>query len=140
MKLKRPTSELALNEAMATVTACKYEFGAGQALAFGIPLRKHFRISFNYWVNEELHTGEFMSSTAVPQGTLFPITYNPDAPHEHSHPQAADKNKRLIVPVLLALLLTLICFTTLRSCFSRPTLHSITGNEQLTTPWPESAR
>jgi hypothetical protein len=69
-------------EAMATVTACHYEIGALQAMAFGIPTAKHFLISFNYWVNDELHTGEFASAVALPQGHLFSIAYNPAAPGE----------------------------------------------------------
>lgn len=72
-------------EVLATVTECKYEFGAGRALAFGIPLNNHFRISFNYFANTELYMGQFSSDTAVPQGNLFSIRYNPKAPQEHSH-------------------------------------------------------
>ena len=64
-------------EAIATVTACRYEVGALQAMAFGVPITKHFLISFNYCVDGELHTGEFASDVAVPQGQLFTIAYNP---------------------------------------------------------------
>jgi hypothetical protein len=71
-------------EAMATVLTCHYETRAGQALAFGIPAGKHFHITFNYWANEELHTGDFYSAKAIPQGTLFPITYDPIQPHLHA--------------------------------------------------------
>jgi hypothetical protein len=67
-------------EAMATVTACHYETGALQAMAFGIPTTKHFLISFNYWAGDELHTGEFASAAALPQRHLFSIAYNPTAP------------------------------------------------------------
>ena len=69
-------------EVLATVTACAYEAGALQAMAFGIPVNKHFRIAFNYWVNGDLLNGEFSSEEPVPQGTLFPITYNPASPQE----------------------------------------------------------
>jgi hypothetical protein len=69
-------------EAIATVTACHYEAGALQAMAFGLPTAKHFLISFNYWANGELHTGEFASTIALPQGHLFPISYNPAIPGE----------------------------------------------------------
>jgi len=69
-------------EALATVTACHYETGALQAMAFGVPTTKHFHISFNYWAGDELHTGEFASAVAVPQGHLFSIAYNPTAPGE----------------------------------------------------------
>jgi len=69
-------------EAMATVTACHYETGALQAMAFGVPNTKHFLIAFNYWVDGELHTGEFASAIALPQGHLFPVAYDPANPGE----------------------------------------------------------
>jgi hypothetical protein len=72
-------------QALATVTACKYDIGAGRALAFGIPTSNHFSISYNYFANDEIHTGQFTSPKAIPQNTLFPIRYNPDAPHQNSH-------------------------------------------------------
>jgi hypothetical protein len=79
------TDEGAWHEVLATVTACRYEAGAGRALAFGIPTIRHFRISYNYFADNNLHTGEFRSAKAIPQGTLFPIRYNPEAPHQTSH-------------------------------------------------------
>jgi len=69
-------------EAMATVTACHYEAGALRAMAFGVPTTRHFRISFNYWADNQLHTGEFASPVALPQGHLFRVTYNPVDPRE----------------------------------------------------------
>ena len=77
-------------EAIATVTACHYEAGALQAMAFGLPITKHFRISFNYWAGGELHTAEFASAVALPQGHLFPLAYNPDAPETFFLPQQDD--------------------------------------------------
>jgi hypothetical protein len=74
------TSDPSWPEAIATVTACHYEAGALQAMAFGVPITKHFLISFNYWVDNELYTGEFASDVAVPQGQLFTIAYNPATP------------------------------------------------------------
>jgi hypothetical protein len=76
--------------AMATVTACHYETGALQAMAFGIPTTRHFRISFNYWANDEVHGGEFASAVALPQGHLFPIAYNPASPGESIVPPSSD--------------------------------------------------
>ena len=73
--------------AMATVTACKYVTGSLRAMAFGIPTEKHFLISFNYWVNEELRTGQFSSAVSLPQGHLFPIAYDPASPGEWSLPE-----------------------------------------------------
>ena len=93
----------AVHEAMATVTACKYEFGAGQALAFGIPTGKHFLISFNYWANGTLHTGEFASPTALPQGHLFPITYDPADPRRHSHTQSSSRLPRPWAIIILVM-------------------------------------
>jgi hypothetical protein len=72
-------------QVLATVTECKYDAGVGLALAFGIPTTRHFRITYNYFANGCLHSGEFMSAKAIPQGTLFPIRYNPKAPHQSEH-------------------------------------------------------
>lgn len=125
-----PTIELTAEqanwpEALATVTACKYDFGAGRALAFGIPTSKHFRISYNYNAPdeqgaEELHTGQFTSAKAIPQGTLFPIRYNPNAPHQNSHNTAsAPQSKRgpiLAIGILGSIILSLAWFALLRGC------------------------
>jgi len=81
------TSDASWPEAMATVTACHYETGALQAMAFGVPTTKHFLISFNYWVDDELHTGEFASDVAVPQGQLFTIAYDPARPESFVLPR-----------------------------------------------------
>ena len=70
-------------EAMAEVTACRYDVRAGRALAFGLTTKKHFRITYNYLVEGELHTGECFAEKAMPQGTLFPIHYDPDLPRQH---------------------------------------------------------
>ena len=119
-----PTTAPTWPEAMATVTACKYEFGAGRALAFGIPTSKHFRITFNYWApspegTPELHSSEFMSEKAIPQGTLFPITYDPEAPHLHNHSTATPSTSRtpvLVVGIIGSLILSLAWFAVLRGC------------------------
>ena len=107
-------------EALATVTACKYDFGAGRALAFGIPTSKHFRISYNYFADDELHTGEFTSAKSIPQGHLFPIRYNPAAPHQNSHDVASapqsTRGQMLVVGILGSIILLLVCFAVLRGC------------------------
>ena len=119
------TEEAAWPEAIATVTACNYDFGAGRALAFGIPTTKHFRISYNYFAPnaagiDELHTGEFASPKPIPQSTLFPIRYNPNAPHQNSHdPSAAPQNSRsplLILGIAGSVILSLAWFALLRGC------------------------
>ncbi|HEY5330587.1 MAG TPA: hypothetical protein VIJ79_11930 [Acidobacteriaceae bacterium] len=103
-------------EAMATVTACHYEAGAGSALAFGVPTTKHFRIAYNYWANGELHTGEYNSATAVAQGTLFPITYDPAAPHEHIHSTPSPRSAQIIIGIAGSIILSLAWFAFLRGC------------------------
>ena len=118
-----PTRELTAEqlrwpEALATVTACKYEFGAGRALAFGIPTSKHFRISYNYFADGALHVGEFISAKPIPQGHLFPIRYNPEAPHQNSHASSAANSRSalLIVGVAGSIILSLAWFVVLRGC------------------------
>jgi hypothetical protein len=106
-------------EALATVTACRYDAGAGRALAFGIPTSKHFRISYNYFVNDEIHTGEFASNKAIPQSTLFPIRYNPDAPHQNSHDVNAPQASRaplFTIGIIGSIILSLAWFAMLRGC------------------------
>ena len=107
-------------EALATVTACHYEAGAGRALAFGLPTTKHFRISYNYFVDDEIHTGEFTSAKPIPQNTLFPIRYNPDAPHQNSHATShTPQNSRapmLLIGIIGSLILSLAWFAILRGC------------------------
>jgi hypothetical protein len=108
---------------MATVTACHYETGAGRAMAFGIPTSKHFRIAFNYWApnsagQSELHTGEFTSAKAIPQGTLFPIRYNPEAAHENTHTASSSTTRSplIAIGVIGSILLSLAWFAILRGC------------------------
>ena len=108
---------------MATVTACKYEFGAGRALAFGVPTTKHFRITFNYWAPDaegtaQLHTGEFSSATAVPQGTLFPVRYNPEAPREttHSASEPLTRIPLIAIGIVGSVILSLAWLLVLRGC------------------------
>ena len=107
-------------EALATVTACKYEFGAGRSLAFGIPTSKHFRVSYNYFADDELHIGQFTSAKAIPQGHLFPIRYNPSAPHQSSHNVASAPQSMgglmLVVGILGSIILSLVWFAVLRGC------------------------
>jgi len=100
------------------VTACKYEFGAGQALAFGLPLSRHFLISFNYFAGDDLHTGQFRSAKAVPQGTLFPIAYNPDAPHENEKTSGLPFSRSPILAFGIAgsVVLSLLWLLVLRGC------------------------
>jgi hypothetical protein len=105
-------------EALATVTACTYETGALQAVVFGIPTNKHFVIAFNYWANGEIHIGEYTSATAVPQGTLFPITYDPAAPHNHSKSSdtRVTRGPLLAIGIAGSVILTVLWLATMRGC------------------------
>ncbi len=111
-------------EAIATVTSCKYEFGAGRALAFGLPSARHFRITYNYWARnadnvDELHTAELTSEKAMHVGTLFPIRFNPDAAHETTHFSAAPeptRNPLLVIAIVGSIVLSLAWLLILRGC------------------------
>lgn len=72
-------------EAMATVLSCHYETRAGRALAFGLPSSRRFHITYNYWAQGELQEADCYSAKAVPQGSLFPIRYDPETPLQHHH-------------------------------------------------------
>jgi hypothetical protein len=114
-------------EAMATVTECKYDFGAGRALAFGVPTSKHFRIKYNYWATdaegeEVLHTAEYSSEKAVPQGHLFKVRYNPEAPHENAHEGApagggGGRNPLIAVGIVGSVVLSMVWLLMLRGCY-----------------------
>jgi hypothetical protein len=117
-------------EAMATVTSCEYKFPVGRALAFGLPDTRRFHITFNYWAENadgtpELHTGEFFSRTALHKGTLFPIRYNPEAPHQTTRsstdPQPTtgpvlSRSTLLAVGILGSIALSLAWLFVLRGC------------------------
>lgn len=103
---------------MATVLSCTYEAGALQAMAFGVPQTKHFRIHFNYWVGDALHEGEFLSEKAIPQGSLFPVAYDPDAPHEHELAGAptSGRSPLLMVGIVGSIVLSVIWALVLHGC------------------------
>jgi hypothetical protein len=107
---------------MATVLECHYDVRAGRAMAFGLPSGKNFRIRYNYNANGSLHTGEFYSATAIPQNTLFPIRYDPAAPHDHTHENSVattPPNPRraiFLIGIAGSILLSLAWFAVLRGC------------------------
>jgi len=105
-------------EAMATVLECHYDMRAGRALAFGAPSDKHFRIRYNYNANGEIHEGEFYSEKAIPQGTLFPIRYNPEAAHENTHSAAtpSTRSAMIAIGIIGSVILSLAWFAILRGC------------------------
>ena len=89
-------------EAIAEVTECRYDVRAGRALAFGLTTKKHFRITYNYRVGDGLHVGQCYAEKAMPQGTLFPIRYNPDLPQEHNSLQPGTTAKVPLIAIGLA--------------------------------------
>lgn len=108
-------------EAIATVLECHYDMRAGRALAFGVPSSKHFRIRYNYFANGTHHEGEFFSATAVPQNTLFPIRYNPDLPHQHTHANTVSKpgnphRAMFMIGIAGSVILSAAWFAILRGC------------------------
>ena len=85
-------------------------------MAFGLTSDKHSRITYNYRVGDELHQGEYFSATARPQGTLFPIHYDPDLPHV-SHSADAPRHRQLFVlGVVGSVVLSLALLLFLRGC------------------------
>ncbi len=106
-------------KAMATVTSCTYTAGAGRAMAFGIPTSRHFLIAFNYFVEGELYTGQFSSPKAIPQSSLFPVAYNPQAPHQNDRSDlsaAGTRTPLLLIGILGSVALSLAWLALLRGC------------------------
>ena len=105
-------------EIQAKVIACKYDSGAGQALAFGIPTSKHFRITFTYYAHGQTYTDTFTSPTYLEQGEAFPITYNPLAPQQNSKSAAEPITKTPLFAIGIAgsILLSLIWFAMMHGC------------------------
>jgi hypothetical protein len=118
MTRSTPTPEFPWLETQARVTACKYEFGAGQALAFGIPTSKHFLITFSYYAHGKTFTGEFRSPTYLEQGKTFSITYNPLAPQQNSKSAAIPTTKTPLFAIGIAgsVILSLIWLAMMRGC------------------------
>lgn len=105
-------------ETQAEVVACKYESGAGQALAFGIPTRKNFLITFTYHAHGKNYTDEFTSLTYLEQGATFLITYNPLAPQQNSKSAAIPTTRTPLIAFGIAgsIILSLIWLALVRSC------------------------
>ena len=117
LKPSLSTDQSGWPEVLATVTGCEYDVGAGRALAFGIPTRKHFVIHYNYFANGEFHTGELRSAKPIPQGHLFPIRYDPDAPHEHKNvlsTKSSIRNPILVICIVVSFILMFLGLVILR--------------------------
>ena len=102
----------------AEVIACKYQSGAGQALAFGIPASKHFLITFTYYAHGKTYTDQFPSSTYIEQGETFPISYNPLAPQQNSKSAAtpAIRTPPFAIGIAGSVILFLIWLVLMRTC------------------------
>ena len=105
-------------ETQAEVVACKYESGARQALAFGIPAGKHFLITFTYRAHGKTYTDEFTSPTYLEQGAIFPISYNPFAPQQNSKSAATPTTRTPLFAIGIAgsIILSLIWLVVMRGC------------------------
>ncbi len=118
MKQRMPAPRPPWLETTAKVTACKYEFGAGQALTFGIPSDKHFLITFTYYAHGKTYTDEFTSPTYLEQGKTFPINYNPLAPQQNSKSASTPTTKTplFIIGITGSIIILLIWFVMMRGC------------------------
>ena len=105
----------------ATVTTCKYQSPALSAMAFGVPLTKRFRITFDYYAHGRLYSGEFQSDRAVPQNEHVSLSYNPLDPQQNSlmHNSLTGGSSRsplLSLGLAAAVLLPLLGLMILRGC------------------------
>jgi hypothetical protein len=105
-------------DTQAEVVTCKYESGAGQVLAFGIPTSKHFLITFTYYAHGKTYTDEFTSPTNLEQGATFPITYNSLAPQQNSKSASTPITKTPLFAIGIAgsIIFSLIWLAILRGC------------------------
>ena len=105
-------------ETQAKVTACKYEFGAGQALAFGVPTSKHFLITFSYYAHGKTFTDEFRSATYLEQGKTFTLTYNPLDPQQNSKSAAipATRTPLFAIGIAGSVIISVVWFVMMRGC------------------------
>lgn len=106
-------------EAMATVLSCHYEMRAGRALAFGMPSGRRFHITYNYWAGGELQEADCYAAKAMPQGSLFPIHYDPETPlrHQHAHSDSqAQRTPLIAIGIAGSIVLSLVWLLVMRGC------------------------
>ncbi len=71
-------------ETDAKVTACRYQFGGLQTLAFGLPEdQNHFTIDFTYHAHGKDFASSFLSPVAIGLGETITVFYNPLNPREN---------------------------------------------------------
>ena len=91
-------------------------------MAFGFPLTKKYRITFDYYAHGRLYSDELQSDVAIPQNTRIPLTYNPEHPEQNSRTnnpvlrQSVRRQKSLPFAVAGSLVLLLTWLLYLRGC------------------------
>lgn len=115
MKRRTPDPAPPWLETTAEVIACKYEVGAGQALAFGVPRSKHFLITFTYYAHGKTFTDEFTSRTYLGQGRTFILSYNPLNPQQNTK-SSSGRMPLFAIGVAGSVILSLIWLGILRGC------------------------
>jgi hypothetical protein len=115
---RKPIPDPRWLETTAEVIACKYEFGAGQALAFGIPRSTHFLITFTYYAHGKTYTDAFASRTYLEQGRTFTLSYNPLNPQQNTKSALSLTGKMPLFAIGVAgsVILSLIYLVMLRGC------------------------
>ena len=106
-------------ETEAKVTACHYEFGGLQTLAFGIPTDdNHFTIEFTYHAHGEDFSGSYLSPIAIGLGETVTISYNPLNPRENdkSFRSQARRMPLAAFGVAGSIVLSLLYLGVIRSC------------------------
>jgi hypothetical protein len=113
-----PSTKPSWLDTQAEVVTCKYESGAGQVLAFGIPTSKHFLITFTYYAHGKAYTDEFTSPTYLEQGATFSVAYNPLTPQENSKSVSTRTTRTPLFAIGIAgsVILSLIWLTLMRGC------------------------
>jgi hypothetical protein len=85
----------------------------------GIPTEPGpFLISFTYYAHGKLYSDDFISPTYLEQGAIFPIFYNPLAPHQNSKSASATTGKTPLFALGLAcsILLSLLYLGMMHGC------------------------
>ncbi len=104
------------------MTTCRYQSPALSVLAFGVPLTKKFRITFDYYAHGRLYSDEFQSDVAIPQDTVLPLSYDPRDPARNSrtrHPilhRTVRRRPRIVLGVAGSIVLSLLWLLYLRGC------------------------
>jgi hypothetical protein len=88
-------------------------------LTLGIPTDSGpFLISFTYYAHGKLYSDQFTSPTYLEQGAIFPIFYNPLAPHQNSKSASSPTSKTPLFALGVAgsILLSLLYLGMMHGC------------------------